>query len=603
MDIKKQLKALEWVYSLVKGSERGIYIPQKPMLGPLTTNGAFEELLPEQAGVDSEGLLKMFAEISSEKGICPHSMIVLRGGKLIAKAEWSPFEINRPHVSHSMSKSVVSMAVGIAAEEGLLSIDEKISDIFPDKMPEKPHRHMNDVTIKNLLTMSSGAEFNEARALMANDWVKDFLSSEIMFEPGKNFHYNSLNTYMLSAILCKRTGKSLTEYLREHIFDFMNIKGYYWEKCPLGIEKGGWGLYMGILDYAKLGQLYLNGGIWNGKQLVSPEWIAESTSKKIAKPGDVSRDGYGYQIWILKNNAGFLFSGMFGQNVFVFPERDMVIAVTSGSSGIFPQGKLLDIVTGFASANKNFSSAPIKNFRYAAAAKLRNSLSEARFGEALPEGTKPSLAERLRLSIFSFKIGRSENVHEEIPPAAAILAGNQIVFESNRSGLLPILIQVMNGNFEQGINSAAFSVRDGVLIMRIAEDDENYDVPLSFSGTPAYFDLEKRGDIFHVGTFAVLTLDEDEIPVLRVTMCFTETSCTKIFKFIFGSDSVILKVRESPELYDAMEDAEGMLMPSLGGTLRKTLEAVLETDIAGYKIKSFLEPNIHGEVRSLYGGE
>ena len=604
MDIKKQLRALEWVYSLAKGSEAGIYIPQKPRLEPVDTEGSFEELLPEQVGVDSEALLKMFAEISTEKGICPHLMAVLRNGKLIAKAEWTPFEINRPHVSHSMSKSVVSMAVGIALEEGLLSLDEKLADIFSDKMPENPHKHMNEVTIEHLLTMSSGASFNEARALMANDWVKDFLSSEITFEPGKKFHYNSLNTYMLSAILCKRTGISLTKYLEKRLFSPMKISGYYWEKCPLGIEKGGWGLYMGIMDYAKLGQLYLNGGIWNGKRLVSAEWIAESTSKKIAKPGDVSRDGYGYQIWILKNGLGFLFSGMFGQNVFVFPKRDMVIAVTSGSSGIFPQGRLLDIVTEFAADGRNFSSAPIRNFRYADAAKLRNALAGARFGEPLSEGIKPSLAERIRRSIFSIGKEKSDSVREEIPPAAAILAGNEIVFDPNRSGLLPVLIQVMNGNFEQGIDSAAFTVRNGILTMRIASGEDKWEVPLSFSEVPAYFDLEVRGDVFHVGTFAAVTLDEDEIPVLRVTMCFTETSCTKIFKFIFGHEGVILKVRESPELYSAIEDAEEMLiMPSLGDTLRKTLEAVLETDVAGYKIKSFLEPNVRGEVRSLYGGK
>lgn len=604
MDIKKQLRALEWVYDLAKGTEPGgIYIPQKPKLEPVSTDGIFEEILPEQAGVDSEGLLKMFGEISAEKGICPHSMIVLRGGKLIAKAEWTPFEIRRPHVSHSMSKSVVSMAVGIALEEKLLSLDEKIADIFSEKMPEKPHKHMNDITITHLLTMSSGAAFNEAKALMTKDWVKEFLSSEVIFEPGKEFHYNSLNTYMLSAVLCKRTGISLTEYLDKKLFAPMDIKGYYWEKCPLGIEKGGWGLYMGIFDYAKLGQLYLNGGIWNGKKLVSPEWVAESTSKKIANPNDVSRDGYGYQIWILKNNMGFLFSGMFGQNVFVFPKRDMVIAVTSGSSGIFPHGSLLDIVTEFAAASKNFSIAPIKNFRYANAAKLRNALSEARFGEPLSEGTKPSLAERLRRSIFSFRNKKSDNIQEGIPPAAAILAGYEIFFEQNRAGILPLLIQVMNGNFEPGIDSVSFFVQNGILVMRVTEEAENWNIPLSFSEIPAHFDLDKRGDIFHVGTFAAITLDEDEIPILRITMCFTETSCTKIFKFIFGSGGVILKVRESPELYKAIDDAaEGMIMPSLGEKFRKTIEVVLETDIAEYKIKSFLEPNIRGEVRSLYSG-
>ncbi len=597
MDKKKQLEALDWIYSLANGSETNkVYIPQKPRLEGSLTDGAFEELIPEQTGVDSAALLKMFAEISAEKGISPHLAAVLRNGKLIAKSAWSPYEINTPHVSHSMSKSVVSMAVGIAVKNNLLDISEKISDIFYDEISGKTSEKMKRVTVEHLLTMSSGASFNEAKALMSSDWIRNFLSSEVMFEPGEKFHYNSLNTYMLSAAICRRSGMSLSEFLKKYLFGSLGINNFYWEKCPHGIEKGGWGLYLSILDYAKLGQLYLNGGLWRGRTLIDPEWIADSTSKRIDVPNNVDRNGYGYQIWIMKNGLGYLFSGMFGQNVYVFPKRNMVIALNSGSSGVFPQGRLLNIVSGFASDDRNFSDAPIKELRYSDAAALRNSLAGARFGKSLSEGSAPSFAEKLRRGIFSL---RNEKPSDEIPPAAAILAGHEIVFENNRAGVLPLLIQVMNGSFESGINSAAFFVRGDSLIMRISGDDEYHDIPLSFAEKPAYTEFEKRGDVFRIGICASLTLDEDDIPVLKVTVCFTETSCAKILKFVFGTGGVILKVREDPELYTAIDDASGTFLPALGDTVRKTLEMVMESDIAGYKIKSFLEPDICGEVRKL----
>ena len=592
MDIKKQLDALDWIYSLAKGSEpRGVYIPQKPLLKDSETSGVFRELIPEQAGVRSEALLNMFGNISDEHGIFPHLAVVLRNGSLIAKTEWLPYELKTPHVSHSMCKSITSMAVGIAVSEGLLSLDERLAEIFPDKMPDKPTENVKAITVKHLLTMSSGSSFNEAKALMtSDDWAEKFLAADTLFPPGERFHYNSLNTYMLSAIICRRAGTSLSEYLGKRLFEPLGITDFYWEKCPHGIPKGGWGLYMGILDYAKLGQLYLDGGVFRGIQLISAEWIAESTSKKISVD-NVDRDGYGYQIWILKNGLGCLFSGMFGQNVYIFPKRNMVIAINSGSSGIFPQGRLLNIVTEFITNDKNFRDTPINNFLYFNSANLKNALANAKFGNFISE--KNSLAERLKRSILKIKN------NSEIPPAAAILSGHEIIFENNHAGILPILIQVMNGNFESGIKSAAFFIKNEKLIMRVSDGEEIHHIPLSFSEAPSYTYFEKRGDIFRVGNFAALTLDEDEIPVLKITLCFTETSCVKILKFIFGTEEVILKLREIPELYSAISDASGMFLPALGNTVRKTLEAVMETDIAEYKIKNFLEPNIRGKIKNI----
>lgn len=604
MEIGKQIKVLEWLHGLISGKETGdIYVPQKPRLVPSETSGAFEELLPEQVGVRSKGLLKMFSELSSAKGVNPHSAVVLRDGKIIAKADWSPYEIEYPHVSHSLCKSIVSMAVGLAAEEKIVFLTEKVAPIFKEEMPKNPDKLIKNITVRDLLIMSSGVTFNEAKAVMSKNWVRDFLSSEVKFEPGTDFHYNSLNTYMLSAIVCKRSGTSLSEYLNKRIFRPLGIKNFYWEKCPRGIEKGGWGLYMSIFDYAKLGQLYLNGGIWNGKKIISESWVKASVSRQTVKGESPCRQGYGYQIWLTKND-GYVFSGMLGQNVFVYPKRNMVLAVTAGSDAVFPDCRAADIIGDFIDNDENFSDSPIKEFRYAEAAQLRNALAEAKFGEPLEINPKPTVAEILRHSLLPKKKTPSPDEEESLlHRAAKILNGAEIIFEENNSGdVMPMLIQAMSGNFDSGTERVKFKAGVEFLSVTIFGGDGSSakaGIPVRYDGKPAYFDLERRGDVYRIGVTGSFAADEDGKPVLRIMLCFTETACTRLLKFIFEGSEVILKFRDSPCLYNAIDEGSEILLPVLGGASKRILDAALESDIADYRMRKFLEPSINGIIKML----
>lgn len=642
MNLKAQLSALNMLYKMVSGGKISDLTPPKPRFKPTVNDGKFEELLPEQTGVRSEGLLKMLSALSDGGGIYPHSVVVLKDGKLIARADWTPFSSRYLHVSHSLCKSVTAMAVGIAVKEKYLSEDEKITEIFSDKLPENIHESMSDITLKHLLTMSSGVKFNEAGALSGNKWIEKFLSSEVLFKPGSDFRYNSLNSYMLAAAVCGRTGISLSEYLGRRLFTPMGITDFYWEKSPDGIEKGGWGLYMSVYDYAKLGQLYLDGGVWNGISLVPEEWVKKSVSPLISKPDSPCYEGYGYQTWLSKNRDGFVFSGMFGQNVFVFPKRNMVIAMTAGSYNLFPACKscrpckAMDIITDFIENGKNFSREPIKDFSYRNAAALRKVLSGASFGKPLPSEGSGGILSRLRKSLSGAKAA------EAVMEAVQLLDGVEIEFEKNRAGLLPVLVQVMSGSFAGGIEKAAFEVsgsavptvnRDDILptgkryissrkkggdkavqvartvygtgrtasmrnglVIRFEGDGKTVRVPVSFSDKPAYFDLEDSGGSYLTGVNGSFTVDEDDVPVLKATLCFVETSCTKSLKFVFGADSVTLKLRELPQLYSAIDEAAETVLPTLGKGAQKTLEAILESDAAEYKIKSFLEPTLKGRI-------
>ena len=294
------------------------YVPQKPefrherVIGETT----LERRTPESQGVSSAFFVDLIRALSKDRECNMHRLMFLRHGYVVAECAFEPYDMDMWHVSYSMCKSIVGMAIGILVHEGKLSIDDKLSDIFSARF--SPFGFLRKtVTVKQLLTMSSGVDFNEAGAISGNDWRKNYLDSSFKTEPGKEFEYNSMNTYMLSAIVTELTGKSLFEFVKERIFEPMGIWRCYWECCPQSITKGGWGLFMRIEDMAKLGQLYLQKGEWDGKQIVPEEWVIESTSWQI-ETGKEDNSHYGYQLWINDDRSGsFAYNGMMGQNVFI----------------------------------------------------------------------------------------------------------------------------------------------------------------------------------------------------------------------------------------------------------------------------------------------
>ena len=590
MDIKEQIKTLQYISDLADNNLNGtdIFRPQKPPLKPSNINNIFQEAIPEQAGLTSDGLIELFRMISNTEGVSPHAMLVLSDGILVAKGEWSPYNASYPHVSHSLCKSIVSMAVGCAISQELMSLDETLGDWFSSYhlTPE-----MKKITVRNLLTMTSGVKFNEASAIISKNWVDGFLKSDIMFKSGSEFNYNSMNTYMLSVMICQKTDMSLSEFLNINLFRPMGITNYFWETCPKGYEKGGWGLYMSIYDYAKLGQLYLQNGFWNNEQLIPKRWVDESTSRYIYKVNTICNAGYGYQIWRTANNDGFMFSGMFGQNVYVFPKRKLVIAMTAGSENVYPLCKTMDIISWYASNQRNFinQSIPNKNdnIRFADASALRKGLSRLNYGEPMYLPTSLSITQMMRFNLA--------NAFEKdaLPATARMLTGRRIMLEKNKTGLLPILIQVMNQNFEKGIEQIYFSTKDGIFYASIFGSNTVTQIPVGFDKQILYFDLQRGGETYRVGTRGWITSDEDGIPVLKIMLSFIETSCTKYLKLFFHEKYVIMKFEEEPKLYNSIEEAFRHIVPAKN-KLESSLTAILESDMAEYKIKKFLEPTVNG---------
>lgn len=292
---------------------------------------------PEAQGIRSSDLLAFLDRLEDSGEI--HTFMLLRHGTVVAEGGWKPYSPDLLRLTNSISKSFTSASVGIAVDEGLLTVQDKVLSFFPEYAPEKPDERLASMTVEHLLTMSSGHQADTVPAITADDeWVRAFLALPVAHTPGTVFVYNSGATYMLSAIVQRVTGQSLFEYARTRLFEPLGIHGVKWETCPKGITVGGWGLSAKTEDLAKLGQLYLNKGKWQGRRILSEQWVEASTGKRIDNGSDPDNDwhqGYGYQFWQCRHGA-YRGDGAFGQFIFVFPKEDAVLAITSAVNDMQP---------------------------------------------------------------------------------------------------------------------------------------------------------------------------------------------------------------------------------------------------------------------------
>jgi hypothetical protein len=320
------------------------YKPQKPHYENFPEEQPFPRATPESQGVSSAYTAEFLQKLKDDPQANPHHVILMRHGKIIAECGYAPYPRDMWHITHSMCKSVTGMAIGLLIEDGKLTLDEKLSDIFSEYVG-LIGIFRQSITVENLLDMTSRCEFGEAGAISGNDWRRGFMKAGCKGEPGGAFEYNSMNSYMLSAIVTKKTGMPMFEFLKERLFKPLGITEVFWESCPKGITKGGWGMFLRPEDAAKLGQLYLQKGKWNGVQVIPESWVETSTTKHI--DNGEGNFGYGYQVWMSDRPGSFAYNGMLGQDVIVYPDTDMVIVINAGNKEMTQEGNLTDIIRGY----------------------------------------------------------------------------------------------------------------------------------------------------------------------------------------------------------------------------------------------------------------
>lgn len=292
----------------------------------------------EKQGIPLEAVAGFLDSLAAQS-LEAHSFMIVRNGHVVAEGAWQPYRIEDRHMLFSLSKSFTSTAIGFAASEGLLSLDDRVVRYFPEDLPDESSPLLEEMRICDLLTMSTGHEKDTVP--LGNDqygdnWAKEILGQPVVHPPGTHFVYNSGATYLLAVILHRVTGVPLLEYLGPRLFEPLGISGATWEKCPRGFAVGGWGLSIAVEDIAKFGLLYLQNGIWEGQRILPEGWVEEATSKHIDNGSDADNDwhqGYGYQFWRCRHGA-YRGDGAFGQFCIVLPEQAAVIAVTSGTGNM-----------------------------------------------------------------------------------------------------------------------------------------------------------------------------------------------------------------------------------------------------------------------------
>ncbi|HVT74637.1 MAG TPA: serine hydrolase domain-containing protein [Lacunisphaera sp.] len=295
----------------------------------------FPRSTPEAEGVSSADILKFINEAEPRVDGLNSFMLVCHG-KVVAEGWWAPYAANEPHMMYSLSKSFTSTAIGLAQAEGRLSIYDPVLKFFPELAPEKPGENLRNMRVRDLLRMNSGQhdeDIAKVRLDGPEDHVKQFLALPVAHKPGTHFVYNSPATYVLSAIVQKVTGQTVRDYLRPRLFEPLGIDLPEWDQSAQGINIGASGLHIKTEDIARFGQLYLQHGQWQGKQLVPAAWVAEATALQTANGGDPAGNwdqGYGYQFWRCPHGF-YRGDGAFGQFCIVMDQYDAVLAITSGT--------------------------------------------------------------------------------------------------------------------------------------------------------------------------------------------------------------------------------------------------------------------------------
>ena len=297
--------------------------------------------LPEETGISSVAIAQFLKECE-EINYKLSTLHIVRHDKAVAEAARFPFCALDKRLVYSVSKTFTSTAIGIAVREGLLHVDDVVLDYFPECHNLDMDEKARTIRIRHLLTMSTGHGADTVGDMCngTRPWPEIFFTGKMQYEPGTHFVYNSGGTYMLSELIGRVSGMCMMDWLQKHVFDPLGITDVSWDKHGEN-NTGGWGLLIAPRDLTRLGLLYLHKGVYNGKRILTREWVEEATYPHISTNGQGGAGWgrhYGYQIW--ENSPGsYRADGAFGQYCMVFPEKDMVITTTAeeaDASRIFP---------------------------------------------------------------------------------------------------------------------------------------------------------------------------------------------------------------------------------------------------------------------------
>ncbi|HEY6102819.1 MAG TPA: serine hydrolase [bacterium] len=325
---------------------RGPALPPPPAYWP--TQG-WQRATPEKHGFDSAGFATALLTIRA-KNILVHSLLIVRRGEVLVDATFYPYDGVTPHDVASVTKSITTTLIGIAVDQGRLRLDQPVVSFFSDRPIANRDARKERITVRHLLTMSSGIDCTKERdeatlreMWTAADWVQFVLDRPMRWEPGTQFVYCSPGSHLLSAILQRATGKTALEFARQNLFEPLGITNVIWPADPQGVTRGWGDIRLLAADMAKIGFLWRNQGVWDGRQVISRTWIGDSVKPHVSA-GEGEHYGYGWWVHTAGEEGDFghyRADGRGGQYIVVVPSLDVIIATTGGGFSLGAIGPLL----------------------------------------------------------------------------------------------------------------------------------------------------------------------------------------------------------------------------------------------------------------------
>lgn len=495
---------------------------------------------PESVGVSS-AVVAEFLQKAAEDGLEFHSLMLIRHGKVAVEFFRPPFTPDKPHQMYSISKSMTSTAVGFAVDEGLIALDDKVKDFFPDYTEDLHDEKLESLTVRHLLNMTSGKEISFVSDKGKIDWIEDYFRSPWYAAPGEQFKYISENIYMLCAILTRKTGMSVRDYLKPRLFEPLGIGYPFWETDKNGIEAGGWGMYLTTEELAKFMLCYQQKGMFNGKQVIPKEWAEQAvlpqSEDSVARTGGSRNSGYGYCFWRNgEGNGSYRADGMFSQFGMVFEEHDAVLVCTAA---IPPEDKARAFIwsyfpAAFDACDGDSTPAPVEDFQTL----LRSyafpdpSASEHSFREVMIDGRTIRFRKKIFLNLIGFPMS-----------------------------VLPLAVVYMAADRAGNIDNVRLHFEPGECTMDWTEGDEYNIAACGMDGRYRYGQIRLGGIDYKICANAEW-IDEDNL-VLHIRPL--ETVGKRILRFRFRSNNrVDMHPSSTPPIEEIADDLVDFVTGFLG---------------------------------------
>ncbi len=555
--------------------------PTEPMISYRSYKPAFDfgrhgtslvRATPENVGISSAYIDAFLKKIRSDKTLNMHDLLILKDGKIVCEATFGAQRLDIWKHTFSACKSITSLAVGMLIDDGLLSLKDRVVSIFPGESSAIGKIRLKDLTVEDLLTMRSSVLFAEVESATDEKWIREFFSSSTDGEIGETFRYNSLNTYILSAIVVQKTGKSLSEFLDERLFAPLGIVDYYWEKSPEEIEKGGWGLYIYPEDLAKIGLLVMNDGIYEGRRLVSEEYIQNAISCHVKVTEDQCLFDYGYQIWVGNDSDSFLFNGMLGQNVLGFRRNGILLVTHAGNNEFFQSSTYFQYALEF--FNRDFEKALPKNrsalFALKKTAANISSYRKSGFWHSVFDFSKRSARKKFDSLVGEYSVSKGD-------------------FAS--VGIMPLVLQMVQSEYTKGFEKISLGYEKSLLCLRYHEKENIHAFVLGFD-KPELTCCHFGNNAFWIANTASLKKNEDEDWVLTVRFDFLETPSSRVIKLVFDGETVLMKQTEIPGEKFASDLTDSVLKEVVDKPIVSTLFEKIGDDYIELKLRKAFSPEI-----------